>query len=224
MSSVPQAPAAPRRAGQFGRQEVRRVARRALTVLAALLASGLVVGLAFGFTSMAFAGAEIVVLAALVLLDRRTSADIARRERGAAGEELVGAILDDLGPAGWLTLHDVALGRGNIDHIAIGPAGIFTIETKSHRGPRRADRVADAWLSQAYAQRKLVERITGEPVEPLLVFSHAYLIGRAVSRRRGVVILPARLLPGHLARRPARLDAGEVRSLHARLAAALASA
>lgn len=224
MSSVPQTPVVARRPGQFGREEIRRSATRALAILAALVAAGLLAGLAFGFTSWPFAGALFVVLGALVLVDRHASADIGRRERGAEGEELVGAILDGLEPAGWLTLHDVSLGRGNIDHIAIGPAGIFTIETKSHRGKRRADRVTDAWLSQAYAQCKLVERVTGEPVSPLLVFSHAYLVGQPVTRRRGVVILPARMLAGHLGRRAARLDADEVRALHQRLAVALAPA
>ena len=43
-------------------------------------------------------------------------------------------------------IHDASLGRGNVDHILIGPAGVFTIETKSHPGPVRVSRVHGATL------------------------------------------------------------------------------
>jgi len=76
-------------------------------------------------------------------------------------------------------------------------------------------------LKQAYAEGKFVERITGVEVEPLLVFSRAYLTGRAVNCRAGVAVLPARMLTGHLARRPDRFTAASVTEVHARLAAAL---
>ncbi|MBV8948155.1 MAG: NERD domain-containing protein, partial [Solirubrobacterales bacterium] len=36
-------------------------------------------------------------------------------------------MLDGLRERGWLALHDVQLGRGNIDHVLIRPAGIFTV-------------------------------------------------------------------------------------------------
>ena len=54
---------------------------------------------------------------------------------GADGEELVAAQLQRLGPA-WKTLHAVPVGhRGSdIDHVLIGPGGIYTINTKHHPG------------------------------------------------------------------------------------------
>ncbi len=58
-------------------------------------------------------------------------------------------------------IHDASLGRGNIDHILIGPAGVFTVETKSHPGPVRVARVHGATIEQARAQRRAIERITG---------------------------------------------------------------
>ena len=76
-------------------------------------------------------------------------------------------------------------------------------------------------LSQAYAQSKAVEDITRLAVEPLLVFSRAYLMRRAVARSRGVTILPARMLPRFLASRPQGIPAARVAAVHARLAAAL---
>jgi hypothetical protein len=54
---------------------------------------------------------------------------------GADGEELVAAQLARLGPA-WKALHAVPVGdRGSdIDHVVIGPGGIYTINTKNHPG------------------------------------------------------------------------------------------
>lgn len=55
--------------------------------------------------------------------------------KGALGEIAVGEILKLLGPE-WTVLHAVPVGAGtsDIDHVLIGPAGIFTINTKNHSG------------------------------------------------------------------------------------------
>ncbi|BCW67321.1 hypothetical protein NicSoilB4_20840 [Arthrobacter sp. NicSoilB4] len=55
--------------------------------------------------------------------------------RGALGEIAVGRILAALGPA-WLVLHAVPVGTGStdIDHVLVGPPGVFTINTKNHSG------------------------------------------------------------------------------------------
>lgn len=54
---------------------------------------------------------------------------------GALGELEVGRRLAGLGP-GWYALHSVPVGTGSsdLDHVVIGPAGAFTINTKHHRG------------------------------------------------------------------------------------------
>ncbi|MDA8264219.1 MAG: NERD domain-containing protein [Actinomycetota bacterium] len=56
---------------------------------------------------------------------------------GAKGEEIVGRRLDRLGPA-WHVLHSVYVGNNDadIDHVVIGPGGVFTINTKHHPGGR----------------------------------------------------------------------------------------
>lgn len=55
--------------------------------------------------------------------------------RGALGEIAVGRILAELGPE-WLVLHAVPVGTGStdIDHVLVGPAGVFTVNTKNHSG------------------------------------------------------------------------------------------
>jgi Nuclease-related domain len=56
---------------------------------------------------------------------------------GADGEEEVARRLGKLGD-GWHVLHAVPVGdRGaDIDHVVIGPGGVFTLNTKNHRGKR----------------------------------------------------------------------------------------
>lgn len=55
---------------------------------------------------------------------------------GAAGSERLGGILDSLADRGVLALHDrrIPRSRANIDHIAIGPAGVFVIDAKRYKG------------------------------------------------------------------------------------------
>ena len=55
--------------------------------------------------------------------------------KGALGEITVGRILERLGSE-WTVLHAVPVGTGasDIDHVLIGPAGVFTLNTKNHAG------------------------------------------------------------------------------------------
>jgi hypothetical protein len=60
--------------------------------------------------------------------------------RGALGEQAVGASLGRRtadGPA--IILHDrrMPAGHGNIDHLAVAPAGVFVIDAKDHHGKIR---------------------------------------------------------------------------------------
>jgi len=60
---------------------------------------------------------------------------------GAEGEEHVGRLLNKLRKAGWLVMHDLEIshtGR-NVDHLAIGPTGVFVIETKKLSGEVRVN-------------------------------------------------------------------------------------
>jgi hypothetical protein len=133
----------------------------------------------------------------------------------------VGGLLDELADGEWRVMHDVTLGHGNVDHILVGPAGVFTVETKSHPGPVYVRRVHGRTLSQAQAQRRAIEEVTGVSVEPLLVFSRAW-VDRPMARRKGVRVIPARMLRGYLARgRPPRLSAEEIERVNGLLEAAL---
>lgn len=53
---------------------------------------------------------------------------------GAKGEETAGSRLAKLDPSEWLVLHDIVLNdKGtNLDHLVIGRAGVFSLNTKHH--------------------------------------------------------------------------------------------
>lgn len=98
--------------------------------------------LVYGIPSTELLVAEVLLIGALVVIDRVWCPGLERWERGASGEEHVGEVLAALAPDGWRAIHDVSLGRGNVDHVLIGPAGLLTIETKSHGGRRGTSPVA----------------------------------------------------------------------------------
>jgi hypothetical protein len=204
-------------ADQHARQTARAKVRTTLIGLALMLLCAATVAVGMGFSPGPLIGVQVALLAGLVTLNRIAVPGIERWGRGADGEEHVGRALDGLKADGWQTIHDVDTGRGSIDTIVIGPGGLFTIEVKSHGGRLRADRIEPQMLRQAYAQKKCLEGIVGQRTTALLVLSRAHLVGEPVSRQRGVVVLPARMLADHLRRRPVTLSAEEIQALHDRL-------
>ncbi|MGA8745756.1 MAG: nuclease-related domain-containing protein [Solirubrobacterales bacterium] len=213
----------PRAAGQHARAHAGEIATRMLAVGGCAVMLLLFAIVVLGMREWALAAVALVMIGVLVIADRSVGLRFDRWIRGAEGEESVGAVLDGLAGEGWMAIHDVAIsGRGNVDHVVVGPGGIFTIETKSHRGRISVDRLDPRWLKQAYAEDKLIERISGMEVQALLVFSEAYLVGSVPARRRGVTVLPARMLAGYLGRRKPVMSAQEARGVAERLANAVA--
>lgn len=141
--------------------------------------------------------------------------------QGAEGEEVVGQVLEGLVTDGWQVIHDVSFGRGNIDHIVVGPGGLFTVETKSRRGRLLLDNLDPKMLGQAYAEMKTLETITGMEVQALLVFSHAYVIDKVPAKRRGVTILPARMLAWYFSRQRPKMSVEQADEIYDRLCLAV---
>jgi Nuclease-related domain len=209
-----------RAAGQHARAAVQRLRLRTLVALGVLAVTTAVLGRAFGLRNLLFVGGEVALLASMFGISRYVLPLVERGDRGASAEEHVGGLLEELSRREWCVIHDASLGRGNVDHILIGPAGVYTVETKSHPGPVRVGRVHGATLRQAHAQRKAIQDITGMSVEPLLVFSRAW-VDRPLARRKGVRVVPARMLISYLARHPPALSAAECERARSLVAAAL---
>ena len=136
-------------------------------------------------------------------------------DRGAIGEERLGARLNAMAAAGVDVLHDRRIpgSKANIDHIAITPRGIWVIDAKRYKGrpelkieggilrPRvekllvgRRDctKLVDGVLKQVDVVRDLVGDV---PVTGVLCFVEADwpLIGGAFSTRGVHVLWPKRL-------------------------------
>lgn len=207
VSVIRPAPGSP---GGRARTIVLALRMRTLIALGALAIQTTFAGRAFGLRSPWFIGSELLLLLCILFISRVVLPRLDRHDRGAKGEEHVGGLLDRLTGEGWQVIHDASLGRGDLDHIVIGPAGAFTVETKSHPGPISVGHVHGAVLRQASAQRRLLENALGMAVEPLIVYSRAW-VDRPLARRKGVRVLPARMLLGYLREREALLSEKEVR-------------
>jgi hypothetical protein len=77
----------------------------------------------------------------------RPSPDALAWRRGAAGERRTARLLDPLERHGWAVLHDLALpgSRANLDHLVIGPGGVFVIDSKHYRGRLQLDGSGRLW-------------------------------------------------------------------------------
>ena len=111
---------------------------------------------------------------------------------GAKGEETVGARLDKLSEHGWHVLHAVPIGNkdSDIDHLLIGPGGVWTLNTKNHPGkkvwvsPRqvRVDGHVVPYLRNSEFEADRVRRILTEQLgwEPFVKGALVFLTGTIV--------------------------------------------
>src|SRR6266704_3520122 len=70
--------------------------------------------------------------AGLALTTARRRALVASWRQGAKGEQQTARLLAKLEREGWKVLHDLAIpgSRANVDHLAIGPGGVWVIDSK----------------------------------------------------------------------------------------------
>ena len=91
--------------------------------------------------------AALAVAAAGWGLRFRPSPDASAWRRGAAGERRTARLLGPLARHGWAVLHDLAIpgSQANLDHLVIGPGGVFVIDSKQYRGRLRLDSSGRLW-------------------------------------------------------------------------------
>jgi len=89
----------------------------------------------------------LLAMAAGWALRFRSSPDAAAWRRGAAGERRTARLLEPLERQGWVVLHDLAVpgSRANLDHLVIGPGGVFVIDSKQYRGRLQLDPTGRLW-------------------------------------------------------------------------------
>lgn len=109
------------------------------------------------------APAGALVLVAGVVAHRRLGVRARKWRVGADAEREVSTILGRL-DGRWRTWHSVSTGRGDLDHLVVGPTGVFVIETKSHRDLHRVPEgmIVQAQRGARWAGRRL--RVRAVPV------------------------------------------------------------
>ncbi|WP_161788484.1 nuclease-related domain-containing protein [Desulfonatronum thiodismutans] len=84
---------------------------------------------------------------------------------GFEGEMAVGQELNQLLANGYHVFHDYPAGKFNIDHVLIGPAGVFAVETKARSKPTTGDAKADAKVLYDGKQLKFPGWTETEPIQ-----------------------------------------------------------
>jgi len=80
--------------------------------------------------------------------------------RGAAGEIQVGNLLTSL-PDGYCVINDLSTSNGNIDHVVVGPTGVFVLDTKAWRGVVAADGKGELLLNGQPTDKPYVRQFVG---------------------------------------------------------------
>ena len=187
----------------------------------------------------AFVIALLGLIASLIFVTRRLVAGIDTWRNvnlGYFGERIVGEALEPLKAAGFRVFHDVPAGDEkapfNLDHVIVGPSGVFAIETKTRRKGRARSGFAEheiiydgqvlayPWgedrhgLDQALRQARWLQTWLGQllgadiAVQPILTFPGWMVITRA---RGAVTVLNPKQIPSAVALRGAPLlDADQI--------------
>jgi hypothetical protein len=170
-------------------------------------------------------GGVAAAIAAGWVLRLRPSPDASAWRRGAVGERRTARLLGQLERHGWAVLHDLAVprSRANIDHLAIGPGGVFVIDSKHYRGRLQLDPSGRLWhgrhplapaLGAVSFEADQAAKVLADPqvVVPIVAVHGAQVPwGRVVVD--GVPVVPARRLPSMLREFPAVLGPERVAAL-----------
>jgi nuclease-like protein len=169
-------------------------------------AAGLTIQVLAAQAGLPHAGLLGLVVAALVgwRLRFRPSEQACTWQRGALGERRTARLLDRLTRDGYVVFHDLAVpgSPANVDHLVIGPTGVFVLDSKQWTGSLH--QVADglAWHNHYRLDRTLetvcweaqqVGRVLGSRAAALLCVHGAHVHGGGL-HAQGVAIVPAHLL------------------------------
>jgi Nuclease-related domain len=124
--------------------------------------------------------------------------------RGAQGERHMARLLDRLTRDGYVVFHDLAVpgSLANVDHLVIGPTGVFVIDSKQWTGSVHQSADGLAWHNHYPLEQTLetvrweagaIGRLLGTHTTPLVCVHGAHVHGGGL-HAQGVAIVPAHLL------------------------------
>lgn len=158
----------------------------------------------------------------------RTHEAVRTWRKGALGERRTARMLRPLTRRGYTVLHDRALpyGRANVDHLVIGPTGVFVVDTKNWNKKRRVtrrgryvrvgrtsgDTAVGSVIYEAGRVGEVLAAAVGRPVEvvPVVAIHGATVPVLRIMRVSGVPLLRASQVRGWIARQRGGLSAPQV--------------
>lgn len=167
-------------------------------------------------SAMVLAGDFYLAMDQLIEIEQRVDSqtDPAMWLKGALGEQQTALLLEPLRHEGFVILHDRRQpeSSGNIDHIVVGPSGIFVIETKNWQGTISTDgqelycnrtdafaaksALATRAISQAQGEARAVWSATGAShwVSAIVVIHGATMAEPQYAVQKSFVVRPDHLL------------------------------
>jgi Nuclease-related domain len=185
---------------------------RSLTWRAPLVAAaGLVAQVLAAQAGLPQSGLVGLVVAALVgwRLRFRPSQQARSWHRGAHGERRTARLLDRLVRDGFVVFHDLSVPgntSANVDHLVVGPSGVFVIDSKQWTGSvhQGADGLVwhnhyplDRTLETVRWQARIIGRLLGTRTAAVVCVHGAHVQGGGLEVQ-GVAVVPAHLLRGAL--------------------------
>jgi hypothetical protein len=112
-----------------------------LNIAGKIACSLLLIGVGIGFFWCYFSSKPTLIIPAIVIMLLAAAflclkvsgkkKELVRRLKGIDGERIVACALSRIGPQGYYVFHDIVFDGFNIDHIVVGPSGLYCIETKT---------------------------------------------------------------------------------------------
>jgi Nuclease-related domain len=179
-----------------------------------------------------FTGAAVLAVVFAIYKVSRTRARLQNLKLGRDGERAVAEHLEWLRREDFVVFHDVPNGDANIDHVLIGPQGVFTIETKTLSKPARGrctitleggtlrangrplDRnpLIQAKAQAGWLRSFLVESQFRAHVHPVVIFP-GWFVEPFNAREVGAWVLEVKALKAYIANEPERHSLEEVKAM-----------
>jgi hypothetical protein len=139
---------------------------------------------------MLLAAASLVITVFLVYRVIALFRRVQLQRLGLDGEMATGEELNQLMLDGYRVYHDIPGANYNVDHVVVGPNGVFAIETKTHSKPASGHEARFDGRVIHYPDRKDFKAVEQAQLNAKTLAEHlSHSIGRAI-RVHPVVVLP----------------------------------
>jgi hypothetical protein len=155
------------------KQSIKRFQRQVIVIVLASFFLALIIGFWLGLSlnkqAYLWVWIPIFIIALILFLTTQLTNRVTNKlekkridfRKGATGEALVGFILESF-PDAYTVIHGLKPKRrsGDIDHIVVGPTGVYAIDTKNWKGIVTADGQGELLLNGRPTQKSAIGDLT----------------------------------------------------------------